>query len=261
MTVRMIFNADDLGRTLGINDGVFEAHERGLVRSATLMVGFPAARDAGRRMRQHPRLGVGLHLTMTGARPTLPAARLPSLVDASGLLPRKPENFDSPRLEEVMAEARSQLALFREITGQDPTHFDSHHHSHRHPVVAEVVLDLAMELGVPVRRSSEGLAEGFRVRKVTSTDSFVEAFFDTGATVETLLSLFERARSGALGASVEVMCHPGYADHALRAESGYAGARDREIAVLCDPEVVAAFAAAGLVNSRFDQLPRLGDVR
>ena len=254
MTVRMIFNADDLGRTVGINDGIFEAHERGLVRSATLMVGFDSSADAGQRMRQHPGLGVGLHLTMSGARPTLPAAELPSLVDAHGLLPRKPELFGQPRLEEVLSEARHQLMLFREFTGRDPTHFDSHHHSHRHPVVAEAVVTLALELGVPVRRSSEALSERFRVRKVASTDSFFEAFFDSGATVETLLSLFSAARGGSLGSSIEVMCHPGYADEVLRAESGYADAREREIGVLCDPEVLGAFTAAGLVNSRFDEL-------
>jgi predicted glycoside hydrolase/deacetylase ChbG (UPF0249 family) len=250
----MIFNADDLGRTVGINDGIFEAHARGLVRSATLMVGFDAATDAGRRMRQHPGLGVGLHVTMTGARPTLPAERLPSLVDGNGLLPRKPELFGHLRLEEVLAEARHQLMLFREFTGRNPTHFDSHHHSHRHPVVADAVVTLALELGVPVRRSSEVLAEGFQVRKVASTDSFFEAFFDEGATVETLLSLFAAARFGSLGSSVEVMCHPGYADDTLRAESSYADPREREIAVLCNPDVLAAFAAAGLVNSRFDEL-------
>lgn len=250
----MIFNADDLGRSVGINDGIFETHERGLVRSATLMVGFDAAADAGRRMRQHPGLGVGMHLTLTGARPTLPPERLPSLVDENGLLPRKPELFDQPRLEEVLAEARHQLMLFREFTGKDPTHFDSHHHSHRHPVVAEAVVTLAMELGVPVRRSSEVLAERFRVRKVVSTDSFFEGFFASGATVETLLSLFDSARRGSLGSSIEVMCHPGHADDDLRAESSYADAREPEIGVLCDPEVLAAFTAAGLVNSRFDEL-------
>lgn len=153
-----------------------------------------------------------------------------------------------------MAEARNQLRLFQELTGRSPTHFDSHHHSHRHPVVTEAVVTLALELGVPVRRSSEGLAERFRVRKVTSTDCFFEAFFDEGATAGALLDLFSEARTGALGSSIEVMCHPGYADDVLRAESGYADAREREIGILCHPEVLAAFTAAGLVNSRFDEL-------
>ena len=43
---RLIVNADDLGRTPGINAGIFEAHDRGLVTSATLMVGFTPAEEA-----------------------------------------------------------------------------------------------------------------------------------------------------------------------------------------------------------------------
>jgi predicted glycoside hydrolase/deacetylase ChbG (UPF0249 family) len=255
MSVRMIFNADDLGRTIGINDGIFEAHARGLVRSATMMVGYESSWDAGRRLAEHPDLGVGLHLTLSGARPTLPAAQVPSLVDERGLFPRKPEFFVEPKFDEVLAEARHQLRLFHEMTRRVPTHFDSHHHSHRHPVVAEAVVTLASELGVPVRRSSEALAERFRVGNVKSTDSFSEAFYGTGATTGVLLDLLAHASTGHLGASVEVMCHPGYADPSLRAESDYSYAREGEIAVLCDPALLEVFRSLGLVNSRFDELP------
>ncbi|HUF77954.1 MAG TPA: ChbG/HpnK family deacetylase, partial [Thermoanaerobaculia bacterium] len=34
----LIVNADDLGRTAGINAGIFESHREGIVSSATLMV-------------------------------------------------------------------------------------------------------------------------------------------------------------------------------------------------------------------------------
>ena len=63
---QLIVNADDLGHSTGINAGIFEAHERGLVTSATLMVGFPAAEAAARELARHPNLGVGLHTTLTG---------------------------------------------------------------------------------------------------------------------------------------------------------------------------------------------------
>jgi predicted glycoside hydrolase/deacetylase ChbG (UPF0249 family) len=255
MSMRVIFNADDLGRTVGINDGIFEAHRRGLVRSATLMVGYESSRDAGRRLAEHPDLGVGLHVTLSGARPTLSPAQVPSLVDSRGRFPRRPELFAEPRRDEVLAEVRHQLRMFHEMTRRVPTHFDSHHHSHRHPVVAEAVVTLASELGVPVRRSSDDLAERFRVGNVRSTDSFSEAFYGSGAAQATLVELFARAADGSLGSSVEVMCHPGYADPSLRAESDYSDAREGEITVLCDPVVLEAFRSHGLINSRFDELP------
>ena len=46
----LIVNADDLGRTSGINSGIFEAHRDGLVTSATLMVAYPAAEEAAARL-------------------------------------------------------------------------------------------------------------------------------------------------------------------------------------------------------------------
>ena len=62
---RVIVNADDLGRTPGINAGTFEAHRRGIVTSATMMVAYPAAAEAGAALDDHPDLGVGLHVQFT----------------------------------------------------------------------------------------------------------------------------------------------------------------------------------------------------
>ena len=42
----LIVNADDLGRSPGVNRGVIEAHAGGIVTSASLMVRWPAAAEA-----------------------------------------------------------------------------------------------------------------------------------------------------------------------------------------------------------------------
>ena len=42
----VIINADDFGLSAGINRGIIEAHERGIVTSASLMVRWPAAEYA-----------------------------------------------------------------------------------------------------------------------------------------------------------------------------------------------------------------------
>jgi predicted glycoside hydrolase/deacetylase ChbG (UPF0249 family) len=250
VTPRLIVNADDLGRSDGINRGVFAAHERGIVTSATLMVGFPAAALAAAELVRHPRLGVGLHVTLTGAAPTLPSRDIPSLVDEHGLLPRKPELLGEPQLCDIFAEIRNQLALFRQMTGRLPTHLDTHHHSHRHPLVLSAVLAVAREHGLPVRRSSEAIAERAGAAGVRTTDRFEEGFFGETVGAATLVGI---ARSLAPGVT-ELMCHPGYADDELRRESGYADDRDREIAVLTDPAVAAAIAGLGIELVHFGAL-------
>jgi chitin disaccharide deacetylase len=239
---RLIVNADDLGRSTGINDGIFEAHARGLVTSATLMAGEAAAGDAAARLADHPKLGVGLHITLTGSRPTLPARRVPSLVDAAGNLPRKPELIDRFEPGEVLAEVEHQIELFRDLIGRLPTHLDSHHHSHRHPIVLEAVVQVAKRYRLPVRRASGAVAERLHDARLFTTSTFVESFFGEGVSLEHLLEVVSQLPEG----TAELMCHPGYADAALRRESGYADERDREIRVLCDPAARSAIRAAGV---------------
>src|SRR5579884_3617535 len=60
----LIVNADDFGRSHGINRGVFVAHDQGIVTSASLMVRWPAATDAVNYARGAPGLSLGLHIDL-----------------------------------------------------------------------------------------------------------------------------------------------------------------------------------------------------
>ena len=53
----VIVNADDFGFSSGINRGIVEAHERGVVTSTSLMVDQPAAGEGAAYAREHPGLG------------------------------------------------------------------------------------------------------------------------------------------------------------------------------------------------------------
>lgn len=247
---RLIVNADDLGRTRGINDGIFDAHARGVVTSATLMVNYPAARDVPRLSAAHPSLGIGLHVALTGGGTALPAERVKSLVDEKGRLPKKPEGLVGVDAAEVLAEAQAQLRLFREIMGRDPSHFDSHHHSHRTPAVLEALVALGHETGRPVRAASREVAERLRREKIATTDYFVEDFYDRGATLEDLLRIVAALPPG----TTELMCHPAVVDEELRSSSGYADERTRELEVLTDPVVRRAIESAGIRLLHFGQL-------
>lgn len=247
---RLIVNADDLGRTEGINRGVFEAHRRGIVTSASLMVNYPAARSVPAMSRDHPRLGIGLHVALTGGPPALPAGRLPSLVDAAGRLPPKPEGLAGANPREIQAEARAQLDAFRALMGREPTHFDSHHHSHRLAPVLAALIELARENGRPVRTASAGMAEQLRSAGVRSTDFFLDEFYDRTATREALFSLLQRLEPG----TTELMCHPAVVDDELRASSGYAEPRAQELAALIDPGVRQLLEAEGVRLIHFGEL-------
>src|SRR4051794_10944670 len=60
----LIVNADDLGYSARVNGGIFEAHQRGIVTSASLMVRWSAAAAAVAAARRCPGLSLGLHLDL-----------------------------------------------------------------------------------------------------------------------------------------------------------------------------------------------------
>jgi len=242
MKKRLIVNADDLGRTAGINQGVFEAHRRGVVTSATMMVNYPAALDVPALSAASPDMSIGLHLALTGGVTALPAERVRTLVDDRGLLPPKPDGLRGADAGEVLAEARAQLARFREIMKRDPSHFDSHHHSHREvPAVLDALVTLARETNLPVRAASRAVSERLKREGIATTDRFVEEFFDNTVTVEVLLRIVEEVEG-----TTELMCHPAVVDDELRSTSSYAEPRTRELQVLTDPRIRDAAFRAGV---------------
>src|SRR5262245_43062710 len=109
-----IVNADDFGQSAGINRGIAQAHERGIVTSASLMVRWEAASAAAAYARAHPRLSVGLHVDLGES------------IYRGGEWITLYERVDREDARAVEAEIRVQVSLCRELLGRDPTHLDSH---------------------------------------------------------------------------------------------------------------------------------------
>src|SRR5260370_18288233 len=81
---RLIVNADDLGLSHGITDGILFAHRHGIVTSASFMVNQPASDYAVARLRNVPALDVGIHLNLCQRKPVFPPHALRPLVHADG---------------------------------------------------------------------------------------------------------------------------------------------------------------------------------
>ncbi|HEX3415823.1 MAG TPA: ChbG/HpnK family deacetylase, partial [Stellaceae bacterium] len=80
----LVVCADDFGLDPAVNEAAEEAHRRGILSAASLMVGAPAAADAVARARRLPDLRVGLHLVLVDGHPTLSRAEIPGLVSRDG---------------------------------------------------------------------------------------------------------------------------------------------------------------------------------
>ena len=88
-----VVNADDFGLSVSINEGIWDAYEHGIVRSASLMANGEGFDDAVARVKEFPGLGVGVHLSLVGERPIAPAHELHALVTSDGRLPTSYSQF------------------------------------------------------------------------------------------------------------------------------------------------------------------------
>jgi predicted glycoside hydrolase/deacetylase ChbG (UPF0249 family) len=275
MSMRLIVNADDYGRTAAVSQGVRNAHLFGIVTSTTCMMNMPTvAEDIRTALEETPHLGLGVHLVLTSGKPLLPAAQVPSLVAPDGSFLKLDQflaRLDQIDPEQVRAEWRAQVEKFVAAAGRAPTHLDSHHHaSYFTEPLFRGMLELAREYGAGIRlviaQGDEDSMAGLPVQILTpikeyaprllkefkprTPDVFHASFYDDMATQEELLRLINTLQPG----TAELMCHPGYADPILLAGSVYARQRESELAILTDPEVRQAIKARGIELISYAQL-------
>jgi hopanoid biosynthesis associated protein HpnK len=147
-TRRLIVNADDFGRSHSINKAVIQAHQRGILTTASLMVNGAAAEEAIALAHEHPCLGVGLHLTLSHGTSALPYSEIPDLVD-------RDRNFSNKAVRtglEYFLQRRCRDQIAREIaaqfekfsaTGLTLDHVNGHLQFHLHPTVFKVLIENA----------------------------------------------------------------------------------------------------------------------
>lgn len=212
-------NADDLGYDPDIDRGILEAHERGLVTSATAMVDTPFARAA---LASAPAtLGLGLHAVL------------------------------APTLSRAAAEVAllAQLARFADLRGAAPTHLDSHKHAHAGPAILDAFAAVAAERKLPVRAVDAAMRSALRARGVVTADRLLgDADRRPAWTEEALVDALAHLSEGA----TEIMTHPGYAPR--HARTSFGSEREIELAALCSATARAAADASGAVRCDYAEL-------
>jgi predicted glycoside hydrolase/deacetylase ChbG (UPF0249 family) len=249
---RLIVNADDFGRSAGVNLGIVRAHRDGIVTSTTLMTNAPGTANAATLAATTPGLDVGVHLVLSYARPLLNPSRIRSLVREDGSFWRPSELLTrSIDRTEALKEYRAQFARARELVGKEPTHIDTHHWVHDHPALSWAVSELALETGAAARTHTPQQRDEYRAKGVRTTDHFTREFQHPGHIgVADLLALISRFEDGV----TELMCHPGEPDPELVATSAYARERPIELATLTDPKVRAALETQQITLTTFADL-------
>ena len=153
----VIINGDDFGFSPGVNQAIIEAHTHGILTSTSLMVTGAAWAEAVSLAKQHPDLGVGLHLVLGCGTSVLPPAQIPHLVDEQGQFLENPAQagwryfFNKAARQELRLEIEAQLQRFQQ-TGLPLSHVDGHLHHHANPAVLDILMSLAPQYQIPVIR-------------------------------------------------------------------------------------------------------------
>src|SRR5690242_9691793 len=129
MDKRLVVNADDLGFSVGVTDGILRSHREGILTSATLMATMPDRERAVDLSGQLPGLGVGVHLCLTQGKPLTKCTRI---AGGDGQLVRSvPRLFWKLKSKEARQQAEEELVAqieWAKARGVKITHVDSHKH-------------------------------------------------------------------------------------------------------------------------------------
>lgn len=275
----LIINADDLGLHPDIDRGIEEAHQEGVVTSASISPVGAAFDEAIAICRRNSRLDVGVHLTLVGERSLCDPDALGGLVTAAGRFPGAHPALVARALtmrvrpDAVHRELGAQIERV-ERAGLRPTHLDGHQHVHLLPGVWPVVVELARAHGIPwVRvpafaplaagRSGArtlalraGLNALARVRRpslgpLRSADVTPALGVSGHLTVERIVRGLARVPRGAVA---ELVVHPGVTTPALQSRYDWGYDWSGETAALRDPELRRALERDGFDLRRFADL-------
>jgi predicted glycoside hydrolase/deacetylase ChbG (UPF0249 family) len=265
----LVVVADDFGIGPETSRGILDLAVEGRVTATVLLVTSPFAESAVAAWDRAGRpVELGWHPCLTLDRPVSLPELVPSLVrpDSSfwslGQLLRR-TMLGRIRAADVAAELRAQLDRFRDLVGHPPTVVNAHHHVAVFAPVRRSLSALLAELGPRpfVRRVVEPFASITRVPgarfKRTVLASFGRRTSRECPSCDMLAGVtdpprvaderfFARWLAAARGETVELMCHPGYADETLagRDETTMA-ARVHELHLLRSADFVADVRRAG----------------
>lgn len=229
--MKVVFNADDLGYTHGVNQGIIDGFEHGVIRSTTMLMSSPYIGEAKHMVESHPGLGVGVHLNLTLG---MSLTHGKTISDENGMFyPGRKTIWTHEDIDyhEIYVEWKAQIEKYIEVFGHKPTHLDSHHSVHdANPKAYEISSGLAKEYGLTMRRYGPY--------------QFVMGFFgdDEHCSVSWLIHLLEENK----GKDIEIMVHPAWCDRELYDQSSYSLGRVKELSTLCSQELKDYIQAQGI---------------
>lgn len=156
--MKVIINADDLGKNKDMNDAISTCLHRGLITSSTIMAGGDNFDEGVAIALSHPECSIGVHLSLDEYHSITSNEKLKQIgvIDENGDFVRHAFTHFRPYtqavLDAVYEEWRAQIQKVKDA-GIMVSHLDSHHHIHMYKPLFSVFVRLLQEFGIKKARS------------------------------------------------------------------------------------------------------------
>jgi predicted glycoside hydrolase/deacetylase ChbG (UPF0249 family) len=191
--MKIILHADDFGFDADTTMASIDLFDKGILKSASIMVNMPASQIAIEYARQHPEFSFGVHLTyVDGLHPVSRPEDIPSLTDRNRLffdsnIVRKKALTGKIRKNDIITESIHQINILKS-SGVPVSHLDSHGHLHKFPAFLFALNEICRQSeiykvrrvqNVYIQKPSYGLTSGLNIlfdkyisRHFKTTDKF-----------------------------------------------------------------------------------------
>lgn len=156
--IRIIINADDLGKDSQVNDKISEALQNGLITSSTILANTELWDEVHKIVDAQPKASFGVHLNLTEGKALTrqPVFFERGIVDKNNCFTKKirEANLNDAELQKaVLQEWDAQIKKVVEEQGITITHLDGHHHIHTQYAFREILSSLAEKWRIRYVRS------------------------------------------------------------------------------------------------------------
>lgn len=258
--IRVIFNADDLGFSMGINRGIAYCFKRKAVTSTSIFANMPATSHAISLSRKNKISDIGIHLNLTNGK---------SMTGNNSLTNKEGGFFNAyilfyrltlglVNMQDVDNELKAQIDYIID-KGIFPNHIDFHMYMHSYSSLNNICIRLCSKYGIKKMRHNydsnlvrdykrffdfqyykllmiksigKNQRETIKKNGIKTPDYFHGILqMSSKDRFSYFLELIKNLKDGVN----EIMCHPGYADKELSSYSPYFLQREEELKVLCSP--------------------------
>jgi predicted glycoside hydrolase/deacetylase ChbG (UPF0249 family) len=232
---RVVFNADDLGLSDGVNKGIIECYKNGVVNSSSLMTTTSHFEDTVSLISKHNLKNIGLHFNLTEGESIIKNHK--TILDKDKQFLRNIHFTNSANPSEVFAELEAQYAKAINA-GVAINHLDSHHHIHMTANLRAVFVAFSKKHKLPLRKinnTTRNPLEIFKFYRDTLGANYLTTkisldFYGEGVTELNLIKILDQNKD----VDLEIMCHPGYSD----SENGiYNKERQIELKILTSEKI------------------------